>query len=115
MSPRTDEMKVIRGVKVHHRQIINLLEKTLGFVPNSYRFLICSEELRDFLEIWLKVDETIFSDEIKGMERLCLRLGKELTQELGLPVKIRLKEESSFQSLDLSPGIEDLRSKPPAE
>jgi phenylacetate-CoA ligase len=115
MPSRTDDMKVIRGVKVHHHQIIYLLEKTLGFLPNSYRFLICSEELRDFLEIWLKVDEAIFSDEVKGMERLCLRLGKELTQELGLPVRIRLKEESSFQSLQLSHRIEDLRSKPPEE
>jgi len=112
LSSRTDEMKVIRGVKVHHQQIAYLLERTLGFLPNSYRFLIRSEELRDFLEVWLKVDEAIFSDEVKGMERLCLRLGKELTQELGVPVKIRLKEESSFQSLQLSHRIEDLRAKP---
>jgi phenylacetate-CoA ligase len=112
MSSRADEMKVIRGVKVHHQQIIYLLERTLGFLPISYRFLICSEDLRDFLEIWLKVDEAIFSDEVKGMERLCLRLGKELTQELGVPVKIRLKEESSFQPIQPSHCIEDLRTKP---
>jgi len=62
--------------------------------------------------VWLKADEAIFSDEVKGMERLCLRLGKELTQELGVPVKIRLKEESSFQSLQLSYRIEDVRTKP---
>jgi phenylacetate-CoA ligase len=112
MPSRTDEMKVIRGVKVHHQQIVYLLERTLGFLPKSYRFLIRSEELRDFLEVWMKVDEAIFSDEVKGMERLCLRLGKELTQELGVPVKIRLKEENSFQSLQLSNRIEDLRAKP---
>ena len=110
---RTDEMMVIRGVKIHPQQILYLLERTLGFLPDAYRFLIRSEELRDFLEVWLKVDEALFSDEVKGMERLCLRLGKELTQELGVPVKIRLKEEGSFQSLKPSHHIEDLRQQSP--
>lgn len=110
---RTDEMMVIRGVKIHPQQILYLLERILGFLPDAYRFLIRSEELRDFLEVWLKVDEALFSDEVKGMERLCLRLGKELTQELGVPVKIRLKEEGSFQSLKPSHHIEDLRQQSP--
>jgi phenylacetate-CoA ligase len=107
---RTDEMMVIRGVKIHHQQILYLLERTLGFLPDACRFLIRSEELRDFLEVWLKVDEVLFSDEVKEMERLCLRLGKDLTQELGVPVKIRLKEEGSFQPEPSSPHIEDLRT-----
>jgi phenylacetate-CoA ligase len=109
---RTDEMMVIRGVKIQHHQIFYLLERALGFLPQNYRFLISSEELRDFLEVWLKVDEAIFSDEIKEMEKLCVRLGKELSQELGVPVKIHLKEEGSFQSLKPSCHIEDLRPQP---
>ena len=95
---------VIRGVKLHHQQILYLLERTMGFLPQAYRFLIRSEDLRDFLEVWLKVDEAIFSDEVKEMEKLCLRLARELTQELGVPVKIRLKEEGSFQSLPSLPA-----------
>jgi phenylacetate-CoA ligase len=110
---RTDEMRVIRGVKVNHQQILYLIERTLGFLPPSHRFLIRSEDLRDFLEVWLKVDEALFTDEVKGMERLCLRLDRELTQELGVPVKIRLKEEGSFQSQPFSPLIEDLRQQFP--
>jgi len=104
-------MMVIRGVKIHPQQILYLLERTLGFLPNAYRFLIRSEELRDFLEVWLKVDEALFSDEVKEMERLCLRLGKELTQELGVPAKIRLKEEGSFQPEPSPHCIEDLRQQ----
>jgi phenylacetate-CoA ligase len=106
-----DEMMVIRGVKIHHQQLLYLLERALGFLPESYRFLIRSEELRDFLEVWLKVQEALFSDEVKEMERLCVRLGKELAQELGVPVKIRLKEAGSFQFLKPSPHIEDLRTQ----
>jgi phenylacetate-CoA ligase len=108
---RTDDMMVIRGVKVHHQQILYLLERMLGRFPRAYRFLIRSEELRDFLEVWLNVDEALFSDEVKEMERLCLRLGKELTEELGVPVKIRLKEEGSFQQAESSGHIEDLRQQ----
>jgi phenylacetate-CoA ligase len=110
---RTDEMMVIRGVKIHPQQILYLLERTLGFLPHAYRLLIRSEDLRDFLEVWLKVDEALFSDEVKEMERLCLNLGKELTQELGVSVKIRLKEEGSFQSLEPSRHLEDLRQQSP--
>ena len=106
---RTDDLMVIRGVKLHPQQLLYLLEKTLGFLPAAYRFLIRSEDLRDFLEVWLKVDEAIFSDEIKEMERLCLRLGRELTQELGIPAKIRLKETGSFPSSQPPCCIEDLR------
>lgn len=106
---RTDDLMVIRGVKLHPQQLLYLLEKTLGFRPAAYRFLILSEDLRDFLEVWLKVDEAVFSDEIKEMEKLCLRLARELTQELGVPVKIRLKEAGSFPSSQPPCCIEDLR------
>jgi phenylacetate-CoA ligase len=107
---RTDELMVIRGVKLHPQQLVYLLERTMGFLPDAYRFLIRNEDLRDFLEVWLKVDEAVFSDEVKEMEKLCLRLARELTQELGVPVKIRLKEEGSFPSSQLSCCIEDLRT-----
>lgn len=111
---RTDEMLVIRGVKLHPQQLVSLLEKTMGFLPEAYRFLILKDDLRDFLEVWLKVEEALFSDEIKEMERLCLRLAKELTQELGVPVRIRLKEAGSFQPHPPLAVIEDLRRQPPS-
>lgn len=109
LADRTDDLMVIRGVKLHHQQITSLLQRAMGTLPAACRFLIRSEDLRDFLEVWLKVDEAIFSDEIKEMEQLCLRLARELMQELGIPVKIRLKEEGSFSSPQPPCCIEDLR------
>jgi phenylacetate-CoA ligase len=107
---RTDEIAVIRGVKVHYNQILQVLERSLDGSPKAYRLLIKREELRDYLEVWLRVDEEIFSDEIKEMEKLMQRLALELTQELGIPVKIRLKEEDSFESsAHAAPRIEDGR------
>jgi len=97
-----------QGVKLHHHHIcfcwsepwvhtrgVQVLREATGF--------------EDYLEVWLRVDEELFSDEIKGMERLLHRLEAELTQELGAPVTIRLKEEGSFRSPALSYRIEDLR------
>lgn len=108
---RTDDLMVIRGVKLHPHQLLYLLEKTLGFLPAAYRFLICSEDLRDFLEVWLKVDEAVFSDDIKEMEKLCLRPSRELTQELGVPAKTRLKETGSFPAPQPPCCIEDYRRR----
>ncbi|NLI81674.1 MAG: phenylacetate--CoA ligase [Deltaproteobacteria bacterium] len=106
---RTDDMLIIRGVKIHHHQILLFLERSLGFIPRSYRFLIKRHQLRDFLEIWVKVDEEIFSDEIKEMERFSRQLCAEMNQELGIPVQIRLKEGASFDPHWQTNRLEDLR------
>jgi phenylacetate-CoA ligase len=106
---RTDEMVVIRGVKVHYHQVLTFVQRVLGSVPESYCFWVKRREMRDFLEIWLAVDDQLFSDEIKELERCVQGLSVELTQELGVPVMTRLKERSSFDSSTSSDHIIDLR------
>jgi phenylacetate-CoA ligase len=107
---RTDDIVVIRGVKLHHRHIVPLLERELGFMPQHYRLRAVRREFEDFLEVWLCVDEQMFSDEIKVMERVISDLRGELSQELGVPVDIRLKEAGSFVQSAAASCIEDLRS-----
>lgn len=109
---RTDELMVVRGVKVHQRQILLFLERALGSTPEAFRILIRRQDLRDFIEVWIAVEESLFSDEIKEMEKIIQNLGSELTQELGLPVVIRLKEQRSFATPEPQPAIEDLRWQP---
>lgn len=92
-----DEIMVIRGVKVHQQQVLLLLERALGFPPSSWRFIARKQKLRNYLEIWLEVDERLFSDEIKEMEKLSRELGMDLEQELGVPVRIRFRESRSFE------------------
>lgn len=96
----TGEIMVIRGVKVHQQQILHRLERALGFLPRSHRFMVGGKELRNYLEVWLEVDERYFSDEIKEMEKLSRDLGMGLEQELGVPVRIRFKESRSFRLAD---------------
>jgi phenylacetate-CoA ligase len=93
---RTDELMVIRGVKVHQRHALMVMERVLGFMPEKQQFFIRRSGMRDYLEIWLQVEERLFSDEIKQMERLAQRLGMELEQELGVTVRMRFKEGGSF-------------------
>lgn len=91
-----DEVMVIRGVKVYRQQILLLLERALRFAPGSWKCMAGKQELKDYLEVWLEVDDRLFSDEIKEMEKLSRDLCMELEQELGVPVRIRLRESRSF-------------------
>jgi len=108
---RTDRLVVLRGVKLHHRQVLTLLERALGFEPSHCRFSIRRRRGADFLEVRLGVDDRIFSDEIKGLERWVRDLGVELTQELGVPVAIQLQEKASFASPEGEAGLEDRRGE----
>lgn len=108
---RADENVAIRGVKIHQQQIRTLLRRILGYEPEKTRFRICESLRRDHLEVWLGVDENLFSDEIKEMEHTSLRLGSELAMELGVPVRIQFKELGSFSPDLPSDRIEDLRKE----
>ncbi len=94
---RADDLMVIRGVKVNRRHASMVMERVLGFVPAKLRFVIRKSAVRDYLEIWLEMEDRLFSDEIKRMEKVVLRLGIELEQELGVSVRIRFKEKGSFE------------------
>ena len=109
-SERTDDMVVVRGVKLHHRHISLALERELGFFPEQHRLLVVRRGFEDFLEIWLCVDDQVFSDEIKVMEQLVGDLREQLSQELKVPVTIRLKEKGSFVYPAPPALIEDRRS-----
>ena len=108
---RADDLMVIRGVKVNRGHASMVMERVLGFVPAKLRFLIRKSPMRDYLEIWLQVEDRLFSDEIKQMEKVVLRLGLELEQELGVSVRIRFKEEGSFQPSPLEPVSECMDRK----
>ena len=91
-----------------NQQILLLLERALGYMPESFRILIKRQEYRDFIEVWLGLEDRLFSDEIKEMERIIQHLNTDLTQELGVPVSIRLREKRSLEAYAGS-AIEDLR------
>jgi phenylacetate-CoA ligase len=66
-----------------------------GRLPAYVGFVRQREDL-DLLEIWVGVDETGFSDEIKVLEYLVQTVRLELEQSLGIPAKVRLVEPATI-------------------
>ncbi|MBW1988212.1 MAG: AMP-binding protein [Deltaproteobacteria bacterium] len=93
---RTDDTAVIRGVKVHHDQILSHVERVLGFVPERFKFRAVQDERASMLEVWMGVDDHLFSDEVKVLEGSVQAVSAALSQELGVPVCVRLKETSQM-------------------
>ncbi|MFC1861279.1 phenylacetate--CoA ligase family protein [Chloroflexota bacterium] len=90
---RTDDMLVVRGVNVFPSQIENVLLEIEGVEPH-YTIVVdrktafsCSD-----MEIWIEVNDNIFSDEMHKMENLEKRIRSELESTLGISTRIRLVE-----------------------
>jgi phenylacetate-CoA ligase len=93
---RTDELVVIRGIKLHPKQIRGIMSRlSQGDLKGYVGFVRRLEDL-DLLEIWIQVEEAQFSDEIKVLEHLVHTVRLELEQSLGIPAKVRLVERATM-------------------
>ena len=96
MSGRSDDMLIIRGVNVFPSQIESILIGIEGVEPH-YLLVVDRVENLDTLEVHVEVDERIFSDEIKILQRLAKRIEKEIKDKLGITCSARLVEPRSIQ------------------
>ena len=96
ISGRTDDMLIIRGVNVFPSQIESVLMTIDGVEPH-YQLIISREGSLDLLEVQVEVGETIFSDEIKGLETLSKRIEHEIKDLLGVSTKVKLVEPKTIQ------------------
>ncbi|MEF8823613.1 MAG: phenylacetate--CoA ligase [Desulfohalobiaceae bacterium] len=92
---RTDDMLIIRGVNVFPAQIESLLLETEGVGPH-YQLILRREGSMDTLEIQVEVDENVFSDEIKHLQRLEQKLTKSIKEFLGVTAQIKLVEPQTI-------------------
>ena len=99
LTGRADELMVLRGVKVDCDQVLAQIGAALEFVPNHHRVFVNTETSRRFLEVWIGVDDRIFSDEIKMLEKRMADIGQRLYESLGVPVTVRLKERDTFAAI----------------
>jgi len=90
---RTDDLINIDGVKVHQRQIQLNIQSALGFPLDTAKFYVKHRDEKKYLEVWIPVNEHIFSDEIKELEALIQVAENNLFKNIGIPVSIRLKEQ----------------------
>jgi phenylacetate-CoA ligase len=93
---RTDDMLIIRGINVFPSQIEYVLLKIEGTQPH-YLLVVDRINNLDSLEVWVEVDEKMFSDEIKQMRALEERIKREIESVLGIDVKVKLVEPKSIE------------------
>jgi phenylacetate-CoA ligase len=93
---RTDDMLIIRGVNVFPSQIENVLLQVEGVEP-QYLIYVDRQRHLDDLEIWLEVSPDVFTDEMRGLERLEQRVRRELESVLGISARIKLVEPRTIE------------------
>ena len=96
ISGRTDDMLIIRGVNVFPSQIESVLIAVEGVEPH-YQLVVTREESLDVLEVQVEVNESIFTDEVKGLEGLARRVEHDIKDLLGVTCKVKLVEPKTIQ------------------
>jgi len=92
---RTDDMLIIRGVNVFPTQIESVLLSVEGVEPH-YQIIVDRQRHLDDIEIWVEVSDVVFSDKIRGLEKLEEKLRAEMDSVLGISAKIKLVEPKTI-------------------
>jgi phenylacetate-CoA ligase len=93
----TGEVLTIRGVKVHPAQIGRIVERIAQDFSPRFLIHLYKENYQDTTEIWLEVNDAVFSDEMKVLEGMLRHLGEQILEILGLHVTIRLVEAETIE------------------
>ncbi|MBN2652962.1 MAG: phenylacetate--CoA ligase [Spirochaetales bacterium] len=94
---RSDDMLIIRGVNVFPSQIEEILIQNEGTQPHYQIIVDRGESHLDSIEVMVEVEESVFSDETKDLEKLRTKISTEIKSKLGVNAKIRLVEPKSIQ------------------
>ncbi|MFH1914111.1 MAG: phenylacetate--CoA ligase [Pseudomonadota bacterium] len=92
---RSDDMLIIRGVNVFPSQIESILIETEGLTPH-YQLIIERHGNMDTLEVQVEVNESMFSDEIKNLQRVESKVTKNIKEFLGVTAKVKLVEPKTI-------------------
>jgi phenylacetate-CoA ligase len=93
---RTDDMLIIRGVNVFPSQIEQVLGQIEGTEPH-YQLVIDRKDNLDVVGLEVEVNEKVFSDEVRGLEKLRDTVARELLSQLGVSIDVKLVEPKSIQ------------------
>jgi phenylacetate-CoA ligase len=96
VSGRTDDMLIIRGVNVFPTQIESILVAVEGVEPH-YQLVVSREGTLDELEVQVEVNESIFTDQVKGLETLSKTVEHQIKDLLGVSCRVKLVEPKSIQ------------------
>jgi phenylacetate-CoA ligase len=93
---RSDDMLIIRGVNVFPSQIEEVLLKVGEGITPNYQIVVDRVNNTDTLDIYVEMNEELFSDEIKGIEKIEKRITEELRSMLGIGAKVHLVNPKSI-------------------
>lgn len=90
---RADNYIIISGIKVSLDQVKIDLKEALSIPSPDCKMEKIRQGGIEMLKISLVVDNQLFSDEIKDLERLMYRTEDILSERVGVPIKIRLMQK----------------------
>ncbi len=96
---RSDDIIVIKGVKVFPSQVESILLEVEGVEPR-YQLLVEQVEGADTLELKVEVHEKFFSDEIKNLQNISSQIERKLREIVGVSAKVKLVAPESLQPVD---------------
>jgi len=100
LAGRTDEMLIIRGMKVSPAKIESLLFEIEGTEPN-YRIVIDRKGAMDEVTVFVETaGEATFAQERRHVGTTVETIRKRLTHELGVAVEVKLVEKRNLEPVD---------------
>ncbi len=93
---RSDDMLIIRGVNVFPSQIESILLETEDVSPH-YQIFVTRKGNLDTMEVQVEVGESMFSDEIKNLQRRESQIQKAIKEFLGVTARVKLVEAHSIE------------------
>jgi phenylacetate-CoA ligase len=93
---RSDDMLIIRGVNVFPSQVEAAILGVEGMLPH-YQIVLTRDQGLDQIEVRVEITPAVFSDTVRGLEDLRVRLASAIEHTLGLRVVVYLVESRSLE------------------
>ncbi len=94
-SGRTDDMLIIRGVNMFPSQIESVLMENHKITPH-YQLEVDRVGNLDTLTVKVEIDDTMFSDDIKGLQAMESKISHDIKELLGVSAKVALVEPKTI-------------------
>ena len=94
---RTDDMLIIRGVNVFPSQIEEVLLNVGGDITPNYQIVVDRKNNTDTFEVNVEMSEEMFSDGVKGIEKIEKYITEKLRSTLGIAPKVNLVNPKSIE------------------
>ena len=94
---RTDDMIVVKGINVFPSQVEHVLMNIEETQPHYQLVVDRSASNLDTLEVQVEVEQNVFSDEVKEMNKLKEEIKEELQSVLAISARVKLLEPNSLE------------------